>query len=31
MKYLNKELKQRGYKGKMELIPKNGKLTIYYK
>jgi broad specificity phosphatase PhoE len=29
MKYLNKELKQRGYKGKMGLIPENGKLIIY--
>ena len=31
MKYLNKELKQRKYKGRMKLFPKNGKLIIYKK
>ena len=31
MKYLEKELKQRGYRGKMGLIPKNGKLYTYIK
>ena len=31
MKCLDKELKRRGYKGKMGLIPKNGRLIIYNK
>ena len=31
MKFLDKELKQRKYRGKMELIPKNGKIIIYDK
>jgi len=31
MKYLNSELRQRKYKGKMGFIPKNGKLVIYKK